>query len=102
MNRTIYGNAAVLAGLDLNVITTDYVVVVDSLTKGISVGYIAKAVNPRKAILVPTFIDVCTHIADSGMKDAFIGGLTVEAVSSTDGLKYRYLQNYVSRLALGG
>lgn len=92
MTRTIYGNATVLTGPELNIVENAHIAVVDGFIEEIGVGSVAEAVDLRGAIVFPSFIDAHTHIADSGMKDAVIGLPTVEAVSPPDGLKYRYLQ----------
>ncbi len=92
MNRTIYGNATVLAGPKLNAVENAHITVVDGFIEEIGVGSVAEAIDLRGAIVSPSFVDAHTHIADSGMKDAVIGLPTMKAVSPPDGLKYRYLQ----------
>jgi len=92
MSRTIYGNATVLTGPELNIIENARIAVVDRCIEEIDTGSSTGTIDLRGAIVFPSFVDAHTHIADSGMKDAVIGLPTAEAVSPPDGLKYRYLE----------
>lgn len=97
MNRTIYGNATILKGPELDIVEKARIAVVDGVIDEIDVGPVgADGVDLDGAVVFPSFVDAHTHIADSGMKDAVIGLPTAEAVSPPNGLKYRYLEELSS------
>lgn len=100
-NRTIYRNASLLIGPELDYSETGYLVVEDGRISEMSGGNHAPAlstggfstegIDGSGRLIIPSFINAHVHLGDSVCKDAAVGLPTIDAVSPPGGLKYREL-----------